>query len=88
VRPPIEVDFKKTGFRIRWLSIEALKQELSALNFKEQRHLTAFLVSLQDAGDVAYRQKLSTKIDKPVAEFATLEELDRRLELPGDETRK
>ena len=38
------------------VSIEALKQELSALNANEQRHLTAFLVSLQDAGDAAYRK--------------------------------
>jgi hypothetical protein len=61
-----------------------LKHELSALNAGEQRHLTAFLVSLQDAGDAAYRKKLSSKIDKPGAEFATLAELDRRLDLPGD----
>jgi hypothetical protein len=66
------------------MRIEALKQELSALNPKEQRHLTAFLVSLQDVGDAAYRQELSTKIDKPVSEFATLEDLDRRLDLPDN----
>jgi len=70
------------------VSIEALKQELSALNANEQRHLTAFLVSLQDAGDAAYRKKLSTKIDKPASEFATLQELDRRLDLPGDGNRQ
>ena len=58
-----------------------LKKELSALSAVEQRQLTAFLVSLQDAGDGAYRQKLSTKIDKPAPEFATLEELDRRLKI-------
>jgi hypothetical protein len=61
-----------------------LKQELSSLTASEQRHLTAFLVSLQDAGGAAYRDKLSAKIDKPGAEFATLAELDRRLNLPGD----
>ncbi|MGD0413368.1 MAG: hypothetical protein ABSC18_16880 [Verrucomicrobiota bacterium] len=66
------------------MSIELLKQELSALNASEQRHLTAFLVSLQDAAGAAYREKLSTKIDKPGAEFATLADLDRRLNLPGD----
>lgn len=69
------------------MSIEVLKKELSALNAVEQRHLTAFLVSLQDAGDGAYRQKLSTKIDKPAVEFATLEELDRRLNLPEEDIR-
>jgi hypothetical protein len=69
------------------VSIELLKQELSALNPGEQRHLTAFLVSLQDASDAAYRKKLSTKIEKPAAEFATLADLDRRLGLPGDADR-
>jgi hypothetical protein len=66
------------------VSIELLKRELSALNASEQRHLTAFLVSLQDAGGAAYRKKLAAKIDKPGAEFATLAELDRRLNLTGD----
>ena len=64
------------------MSIEALKQELAALDAKEQRQLTAFLVSLQDGRDTAYRNKLTAKIDKPAAEFATLDELDRRLKLP------
>ena len=59
-----------------------LKQELSALNASEQRHLTAFLVSLQDADGAAYREKLSAKIDMSAVEFANLAELDRRLDLP------
>lgn len=62
-----------------------LKRELSALNTDEQRQLTAFLVSLQDARDDAYRKKLAEKIDKPASEFATLEELDRRLNLSDDD---
>jgi hypothetical protein len=33
------------------VSIEVLKQELSALDVNEQRQLTAFLVSLQDGRD-------------------------------------
>lgn len=33
------------------MSIEVLKQELSALDADEQRQLTAFLVSLQDTRD-------------------------------------
>ncbi len=69
------------------MSIEALKQELSSLNTDEQRHLTAFLVSLQDAHDQVYRKKLSEKIDQPAEKFATLDELDRRLKLSGDEER-
>lgn len=66
------------------MSIEVLKQELSALNGDEQRQMTAFLVSLQDSRDAAYRKKLAQKIDKPASEFATLEELDRRLNLSDD----
>ena len=62
-----------------------LKRELSALNRDEQRQLTAFLVSLQDSRDDAYRKKLAEKIDKPASEFATLEELDRRLNLSDDD---
>ncbi len=66
------------------MSIEVLKQELSALDANEQRQLTAFLVSLQDARDNEYRQKLGDKIDRPASEFATLEDLDRRLGLSGN----
>lgn len=62
-----------------------LKRELSALNSDEQGQLTAYLVSLQDSGDDDYRKKLAEKIDKPASEFATSEELDRRLNLSGDD---
>jgi hypothetical protein len=69
------------------VSIEVLKRELSALDAKEQRQLTAFLVSIQDERDDAYRRKLAGKIDKPTSEFATLAELDSRLNLGnGDNT--
>ena len=67
------------------MSIEVLKRELSALNTDEQRQLTAFLVSLQDSRDDAYRKKLAEKIGKPASEFATLEELDRRLNGSDDD---
>ena len=66
------------------MSIEVLKQELSALDANAQRQLTAFLVSLQDARDDGYRKKLAEKIDRPTSEFATLEDLDRRLGLSGN----
>jgi hypothetical protein len=61
------------------VSIESLKLKLAALAAKEQRELIAFLVSLQDDRDPDYRNKLTVKIDKPASEFATLDELDRRL---------
>lgn len=66
------------------MSIEALKQELRALDADKQRQMTAFLVSLQDARDDAYRKKLAEKIDRPASDFATLEDLDRRLGISGD----
>jgi len=66
------------------VSIEVLKQELSALDANAQRQLTAFLVSLQDTRDEAYRKKLAEKIDRPASEFSTLEDLDRRLGLFGN----
>jgi hypothetical protein len=66
------------------VSIDALKQELSALNAAEQRQLTAFLVSLQDSRDAAYGKKLADKIDQPASKFASLEELDHRLKLSDD----
>ena len=43
--------------------------------------MTAFLVSLQDAQNDAYRKKLSEKIDLPASNFATLDDLDQRLGL-------
>ncbi len=67
------------------MSIESLQQELAALPAHERRRVQAFLVALQDSNDAAYRRKLSEKIDKPAENFATLEELDRRLETgPGE----
>lgn len=69
------------------MSIEALKKELSALNADEQRQLTAFLESLHDSRDLAYRKELSAKIDRSSTAFATLREMDRRLRLSHDKDR-
>ena len=66
------------------MSIELLKQELAALDANQQRLMTAFLVSLQDSKDSAYRRKLADKIDRPDSKFAPLEELDNRLGLPDN----
>lgn len=66
------------------MSIEALKQELLALTAGEQRKMTAFLVSLEDARDEGYRKQIAEKIDRPASDFATLEELDRRLGFSKD----
>jgi len=61
------------------VSIDVLKQELSTLDAKSRRQVMAFLVSLQDAQDETHRRKIVEKIRRPASEFATLEELDRRL---------
>lgn len=70
------------------MSIDALKQELTALTPEEQRHITAFLVALQDARDHSYRAKLADKIDKPASQFARLEQLDERLNLSDDDPQR
>jgi len=62
------------------VSIEVLKQELAALDAEQQRVMTAFLVSLQDSRDAAYRKNLAAKIDRPASDFASLDELNQRLE--------
>jgi hypothetical protein len=63
----------------RKMSIESLQQELAALPVHERRRVQAFLVALEDSNDADHRRKLSQKIDCPPEKFATLEELDRRL---------
>ena len=67
------------------MSIDALKQELSVLNPDDQRHLVAFLVSLQETQSTTYRERLARKIDdRDPSHFATLEEMDKRLKLSED----
>ena len=63
----------------------SVKQELSALDKDQRRQVTAFLVSLQDAEEPGYRERLAKKIDQPASKFATLEEMDRRLKLTDDQ---
>jgi hypothetical protein len=66
------------------VSLDGLKQKLSALSAAEQRQMTAFLVSLQDSRDAAYGKKLAAKIDQPATKFATMEDLDKRLRFSDD----
>jgi hypothetical protein len=69
------------------VSIESLQQELAALPLHERRRVQAFLVALEDSNDVGHSKKLAEKINKPAENFATLEELDRRLKIgPRDKT--
>jgi hypothetical protein len=64
------------------MSIESLQQELAALSPQERRRIQAFLVALENSNDVACRKKMTEKIDSPLENFATLEELDQRLSAP------
>ncbi|HEX3624110.1 MAG TPA: hypothetical protein VH280_01660 [Verrucomicrobiae bacterium] len=66
------------------MSVDALKKELSALNADEQRQLTAFLVSLENARVDAFRKRHVGKSERAASDFALLEDLDRRLGLSGD----
>jgi hypothetical protein len=62
------------------VSIDLLKQELSALDADTQRQVMVFLVSLQDARDDACRRQLAEKMGRPAVEIAALEELHRLLQ--------
>src|SRR5579872_3382692 len=70
---------RSTLYCCKGMSLDSLKKELAALPAKERRHVQAYLVALGDAEDADYGKKLAEKIDKPADQFATLEELDRRL---------
>ncbi len=69
------------------MSVGTPKKGTVALAAPERRRVQAFLVALEDSHDLAYRKKLSGKIDKPAEEFATLDELDRRLKTGPSEKR-
>ena len=62
--------------------------ELSALGCGKhapwQLTVSGIAVVRRHARDDAYRKKLAEKIDRPASEFATLEDLDRRLGLSGN----
>lgn len=63
------------------MGIDVLKQELAGLASGERAQIMAYLVSLQDGQDAAYRAALARKIDESAgsSRWATLEDLDRRL---------
>jgi hypothetical protein len=62
------------------MSIETLKHELASLDSIKRSHIVAYLVSLQDQQDRSYKSSITKKIDdNDPANWATLEDLDRRL---------
>ena len=68
------------------MSFNALKDKAAQLPPSERRRLMAYLVSLEDAQDAAYREKLSRKIDdRTEANWLTIEQMDQKLGT-GDKT--
>jgi DNA-binding transcriptional MerR regulator len=63
------------------MSIQEIKTEIEALPPEERKRLAAFLVSLRHKELDEYRASMAQKIDdKNPENWATLDELDQRLE--------
>lgn len=63
-----------------------LMHELAALDTDSRRRMIAYLLSLDTEGNLAYRQKLSDKIDnRDPARWTSGEELNRKLGLEDSE---
>jgi hypothetical protein len=63
------------------VSIQEIKTEIETLPVEERKRLAAFLVSLRHKELADYRNQMARKIDDQSPEnWATLEELDQRLE--------
>ena len=68
------------------MSFNALKDQAAQLPASERRQLVAYLVSLEDAQDATYREKLSRKIDdRTEGNWLTIEQMDQKLGT-GDRT--
>lgn len=63
------------------MSIQEIRTEIEALPAEERKRLAAFLVSLRHKEIAEYRTRMAHRIDdKNPENWATLEELDQRLE--------
>ncbi len=63
------------------MSIQEIKTEIEALPTDERKRLAAFLVALRHKELAEYRTRMARMIDDQKPEnWATLEELDQRLE--------
>lgn len=63
------------------MSIQEIKTEIETLPVAERKRLAAFLVSLRHQELAEYQSRMAQKIDdKNPLNWATLEELDQRLE--------
>ena len=70
---------------VRRVSIDTLKSELAGLSSRQRRQVMAFLVSLEDSRDNAYRRKLAKKIDdENPAHWVEDKDLDAKLGLTCD----
>jgi hypothetical protein len=69
------------------MSIDAIKQELSGLDAFHRNQIVAFLLSIDDQRDANYRTSLTRKIDdRDSSNWATLEDLDKKLSITDHET--
>jgi hypothetical protein len=68
------------------MSIEALKQTIAEMDSDGRHEILAYILSLDDQSNAAYRESLARKIDdKDPANWLTMEEIDRRLSIQPDE---
>jgi hypothetical protein len=64
------------------MSVEVLMHEVASLGPEDRRKLMAYLVTLQDAADPAYKQELARRAEeKDPSRWLSLDELDARLGL-------
>jgi hypothetical protein len=62
------------------MSLEQLKQEVTALNDREQAELISFTLQLRHAHDADYRREVTERLnDKDKSHWLTPDEFERRL---------
>ena len=63
------------------MSVEEIKNSLTALSQDERNQVSAYLVHLRNASDPEYQDEIATRLaDKDPSHWLTLEEFERRLE--------
>jgi|LakMenEpi03Aug12_release.lakeMendotaPanAssembly.Ray.scaffolds.fasta_scaffold235549_2 hypothetical protein len=68
------------------MSFDVLMKEVGALGDDERRKLLAYMVTLADRDDAAYREKLARKIDDATpGRWLTPEQVERELGLGSRE---
>lgn len=64
------------------MSFNVVKEQAAQLPVTDRRRLVAYLVSLDDAQDVAYQEKLRTKIDDHTpGNWLSIQDVNRKLDI-------